>query len=166
MLPQVVNEDCGLRPVPPQPGEILDDDGFDLLLLHRLIDLVDARTVEVHAADVVVEGLSHHLVAVGHGIAIDDLPLIGQGIQFVVLIPGQAIRPSDSPLFREIMQTYTDEPFAKDYKQAPTEFCRQKLRLLVKPRLAVRYLTALDRRDLLWILVPEEALQEVKQYAE
>lgn len=78
----------------------------------------------------------------------------------------QLIRPSDSLLFREIMQTYTDEPFAKDYKQAPTEFCRQKLRLLVKPRLAVRYLTALDRRDLLWILVPEEALREVKRYAE
>lgn len=78
----------------------------------------------------------------------------------------QLIRSSDPPLFREIMQTYADEPFAKDYKQAPTELCRQKLRDLVKPRLAVRYLTALDRRDLLWILVPEEALREVKQYAE
>ena len=78
----------------------------------------------------------------------------------------QLIRPSDSRLFREIMQTYTDEPFAKDYKQAPTEFCRQKLRLLVKLRLAVQYLAALGRRDLLWILVPEEALREVKQYAE
>lgn len=78
----------------------------------------------------------------------------------------QLIRPSDPPLFREMIQTYADEPFAKDYKQAPTELCRQKLRLLVKPRLAVRYLTALDRRDLLWILVPEEALREVKRYAE
>ncbi len=78
----------------------------------------------------------------------------------------QLIRPSDPPLFREMIQTYADEPFAKDYKQAPTALCRQKLRDLVKPRLAVRYLTALDRRDLLWILVPEEALREVKRYAE
>ena len=51
-------------------------------------------------------------------------------------------------------------------RSSPTEFCRQKLRLLVKLRLAVQYLAALGRRDLLWILVPEEALREVKQYAE
>lgn len=78
----------------------------------------------------------------------------------------QLVRPSDPPLFREMIQTYADEPFAKDYKQPPTELCRQKLRLLVRPRLAVQYLTALDRRDLLWTLVPEEALREVKRYAE
>lgn len=32
--------------------------------------------------------------------------------------------------------------------------------------IVIIYLTAQDRRDLLWILVPEEALREVKRYAE
>lgn len=78
----------------------------------------------------------------------------------------QLHRPGDSPLFREMIQAYSEAPYVKDYKEQPTEVCKRKLRLLVKPRLAVQYLVALGRRDLLWTLVPEEALREVKRYAE
>lgn len=78
----------------------------------------------------------------------------------------QLHRPGDSPLFREMIQAYSEAPYVKDYKEQPTEVCKRKLRPLVKPRLAVQYLVALGRRDLLWTLVPEEALREVKRYAE
>lgn len=78
----------------------------------------------------------------------------------------QLYRKGDSPLFREMIKAYADEPFAKDYSEEPTKVCRRKLLLLVKARLAIRYLVALGRRDLLWTLVPEETLREVKRYVE
>ena len=65
-----------------------------------------------------------------------------------------------------MIKAYADEPFAKDYSEEPTKVCRRKLLLLVKARLAIRYLVALGRRDLLWTLVPEETLREVKRYVE
>lgn len=74
------------------------------------------------------------------------------------------LRETDPPLFAELMQAYLDQPFSGDYKESVTEACRKQLLQLVRPRLAVRYLVALGRRELLWALVPEQVEREVKRY--
>ena len=45
----------------------------------------------MHAADIVIEGFSDDLMPVCDGVFINDFPLIRQGIQFIVLIPTQAV---------------------------------------------------------------------------
>ena len=80
ILPQVVDEQCGLGSVSPQSGQVFYHDGIDKALFHRVIDFIDALSVEVHAADIVVERFTHDVVALCHGVVIEDLSLIGQGI--------------------------------------------------------------------------------------
>ena len=77
-LTEVVNEECGLCPVPAKAGQIFDDDGFNFPCLNHFIDFVDALTVEMHTADIVVEGFANHLVAVGDGKVIYDFSLVIQ----------------------------------------------------------------------------------------
>ena len=77
----------------------------------------------------------------------------------------QLIRKTDSPLFTELARAYLVNPFARNYKEGPTAACKQVLLRLVKTREAVRYLVALGRRDLLWVLVPDAVEREVKRHA-
>ena len=67
MFSEVVDKECGLRPVAAQAGQVFDNNRFDLARFDHLIDFVDSLTVEVHTADIVIEGFAHHLVAVADG---------------------------------------------------------------------------------------------------
>lgn len=75
MFTEIVDKECGLRPVTAQAGQVFNDDRFDLACFDHLIDFVDSLTVEVHTADIVIEGFAHHLVAVADGKVIYDFPL-------------------------------------------------------------------------------------------
>lgn len=95
VLPQVVNEERSLGAVTAQPGQVLDDDGFDFPSFHHFIDAVDACSIEVHAADIIVKGFSYDLMTLADCKVVDDLALIFQGVQFLVFITGQAIVEPD-----------------------------------------------------------------------
>ncbi len=91
VLAEKVDEDRRLCLVSAQTGEVFDDDGIDGFLLDFLIDLFDAVSVEVHAADIVIEGFTDDGIAVGFGVLDQDVSLIGQRVEFLVLIAGQAV---------------------------------------------------------------------------
>ena len=95
MFSEVVDKECCLRSVTAQAGQVFNDDRLDLARLDHLIDFVDALTVEVHTADIIIEGFAHHLVAVADGKVIYDFPLVIQRIQFFILISGQPIIEPD-----------------------------------------------------------------------
>ena len=95
MFAEVVDKECCLRPVTAQAGQVFNDDRFDFARFDHLIDFVDSLTVEVHTADIVIEGFAHHLVAVADGKVIYDFPLVVQRIQFFILISGQPIIEPD-----------------------------------------------------------------------
>ena len=91
ILPQVVDEQSGLGSMPAQPGQVFDDDCIDAFGVHCFAQLGDAFPVEVHAGDVVVEGLAHDIVSVTESIAFDDAALVHQGVQFFIFVTGQAV---------------------------------------------------------------------------
>ena len=91
MFSEIVDKECGLRPVTAQAGQVFNDDRFDLARFDHLIDFVDALTVEVHTADIVIEGFAHHLVAVADGKVVYDFSLVIQRVEFFVLISGQPV---------------------------------------------------------------------------
>ena len=95
MFPQVVDKQSCLRSVTAQPGKILDNDRLDFPSFHNFVDFVNALAVEVHSADIVVKGLADDLVPVCDGVFINDFPLIRQGVQFIVLVPTQAVIQPD-----------------------------------------------------------------------
>ena len=64
--------------MPAQAGQVFDDDGFNFPCLDHFIDFVDALTVEVHTANIVIEGFTNHLVAVADGKVIYDFSLVIQ----------------------------------------------------------------------------------------
>ena len=106
VFPQVVNEECRLRFVSAEAGKVFDDDGINRLFLHLIIDFFNALTVEVHAADIVVKGFSDDGVTVVLRVFHQNIFLIGQRIQFLVLVTGQAvIEPrshKNSPFLRRL----------------------------------------------------------------
>lgn len=55
-----------------QSGQVFDDDRFNFARFDHFIDFVDTLTVEVHTADIVIEGFSDHLVAVAGGKVVYD----------------------------------------------------------------------------------------------
>ena len=67
----------------------------------------------------------------------------------------QLFRESDSKAFTAMMRAFADESASRSYRDAVTAKCRELLTAIVKPTLAVRYVVALGRRDLLWDLLPE-----------
>ena len=91
ILPQVIDEEGGLGTVTAQTGQVFDDDGIDAPGIHRFAQLGDALPFEVHAGDVVIEGLAHDGVAVTESIAFDDAALVHQGVQFFIFVTGQAV---------------------------------------------------------------------------
>ena len=95
VFPQIVDEQSGLGTVPPQTGEVFHHDGLDPSGFHRLADLIDSRPVEMHPADVVIEGFTHDFVSIGNGVVVDNIPLVAEGIEFLVLISGETIVEPD-----------------------------------------------------------------------
>lgn len=78
----------------------------------------------------------------------------------------QLHRVGDSAEFASMMQAYIDHPRTKYYRDAVARECRNLLKEIVNLNLAVRYLVALGRRDLLWDLVPELIERNVLEVAE
>lgn len=64
-------------------------------------------------------------------------------------------RKSDSKAFTAMMRAFADKSASRSYRDAVTAKCRELLTAIVRPTLAVRYVVALGRRDLLWDLLPE-----------
>ena len=67
----------------------------------------------------------------------------------------QLFRESDSKAFTAMMSAFADKSASRSYRDAVTVKCRELLTAIVRPALAVRYVVALGRRDLLWELLPE-----------
>ncbi|WP_455910044.1 RNA dependent RNA polymerase [Dysosmobacter welbionis] len=67
----------------------------------------------------------------------------------------QLFRESDSKAFTAMMRAFADKSASRSYRDAVTAKCRELLTTIVRPTLAVRYVVALGRRDLLWELLPE-----------
>lgn len=67
----------------------------------------------------------------------------------------QLFRESDSKAFTAMMSAFADKSASRSYRDAVTAKCRELLTAIVRPTLAVRYVVALGRRDLLWDLLPE-----------
>ena len=67
----------------------------------------------------------------------------------------QLFRESDSKAFTAIMRAFADKSASRSYRDTVTAKCRELLTAIVRPALAVRYVVALGRRDLLWDLLPE-----------
>ncbi len=66
----------------------------------------------------------------------------------------QLFRESDSKAFTAMMSAFADKSASQGYRDAVTVKCRELLTTIVRPTLAVRYVVALGRRDLLWDLLP------------
>ena len=67
----------------------------------------------------------------------------------------QLFRESDSKAFTAMMKVFADKSVSRSYRDAVTAKCRELLTAIVRPALAVRYVVALGKRDLLWDLLPE-----------
>ena len=73
----------------------------------------------------------------------------------------QLFRESDSNAFTAMMRAFADKSASRSYRDAVTAKCRELLAAIVRPTLAVRYVVALGRRDLLWDLLPEHIEKNV-----
>ena len=73
----------------------------------------------------------------------------------------QLFRESDSKAFTAMMRAFADKSASRSYRDAVTATCRELLTVIVRPTLAVRYVVALGRRDLLWDLLPEHIEKNV-----
>lgn len=67
----------------------------------------------------------------------------------------QLFHESDSKAFTAMMRAFADKSASQGYRDAVTAKCRELLTTIVRPTLAVRYVVALGKRDLLWELLPE-----------
>ena len=70
-------------------------------------------------------------------------------------------RESDSKAFTAMMSAFVEKSASRSYRDAVTAKCRELLTAIVRPTLAVRYVVALGRRDLLWDLLPEHIEKNV-----
>ena len=73
----------------------------------------------------------------------------------------QLFRESDSKAFTAMMSAFADKSASRSYRDAVTAKCRELLTVIARPTLAVRYVVALGRRDLLWDLLPEHIEKNV-----
>ena len=62
---------------------------------------------------------------------------------------------SSRRIFRSCIQS------SRSYRDAVTAKCLELLTAIVRPTLAVRYVVAIGRRDLLWDLLPEHIEKNV-----
>lgn len=79
------------------------------------------------------------------------------------------LREADSSAFVAMMQAFIDRPFT-NYRDTVAVRCRKLLDGIVRPALAVRYVVAAGKRDLLWELlidqVEKTVLRQEADYAE
>lgn len=72
-------------------------------------------------------------------------------------------RDGDSPAFSAMMRAFTDKPAAQPYRDAVSLHCRALLERIVPPGLAVRYVVALGKRELLWELLLNQIEKNVQR---
>lgn len=65
----------------------------------------------------------------------------------------QLHRPGDSPVFDDLMEAYLTKRNSQHYREAVSTRCRKLLNEMVRPQIAVRYVEALGKRNLLWDLL-------------
>ena len=70
------------------------------------------------------------------------------------------LRATDSPAFTAMMQAFIGQPFA-NYRETVAVRCRKLLDGIVRPSLAVRYVVAVGKRDLLWELLIDQIEKNV-----
>jgi len=79
------------------------------------------------------------------------------------------LHETDSAAFTTMMQVFVDQSFA-NYRETVAAKCRELLNSIVRPNLAVRYVVALGKRDLLWELlidqIEKNVLRREADYAE
>ena len=78
----------------------------------------------------------------------------------------QLIRDTDSIEFCEMMQAYIDKSNSKSYRDAVSEKCRELLDKIVKPTIAVQYVVALGKRNLLFDLLLDSIEKNVLKEGE
>lgn len=61
----------------------------------------------------------------------------------------QLHRPEDSPVFDDLMEVYLSKRNSQHYKEAVSARCRKLLNKIVRPQIAVRYVEALGKQNLL-----------------
>jgi hypothetical protein len=65
----------------------------------------------------------------------------------------QLHRPGDSQVFDDLMKAYLSKRNSQHYREAVSTRCRQLLNEILRPQMAVRYVEALGKRNLLWDLL-------------
>lgn len=75
-------------------------------------------------------------------------------------------RDTDSDVFAGLMKAYEEKSSGISARDAVSAVCRKLIKEILNPRMAVRYLVALGKRNLLWDVVPDAVEKEVKRYAE
>ena len=65
----------------------------------------------------------------------------------------QLHRPGDSQIFDDLMEAYLSKRNSQHYREAVSTRCRELLNEIVRPQMAVRYVEALGKRNLLWDLL-------------
>lgn len=65
----------------------------------------------------------------------------------------QLHRPGDSPVFDDLMEAYLTKRNSQHYREAVSTRCRKLLNEMVRPQMAMRYVEALGKRNLLWDLL-------------
>ena len=73
----------------------------------------------------------------------------------------QLRRPADSPAFQKMMEAYLSAPFSGNERAVVSKVCRKLLNKIVRPSLAVPYVVALGKRNLLWDLLPDHIEEHV-----
>lgn len=70
-------------------------------------------------------------------------------------------RDGDSPAFTAMMEAYQKKTASQSYRDVVSVKCRELIEQIVKPAIAVRYVVALGKRGLLWVLLPDAVLPNV-----
>ena len=74
----------------------------------------------------------------------------------------QLRRPADSPAFQKMdVSPIWSAPFSGNERAVVSKVCRKLLDKIVRPSLAVPYVVALGKRNLLWDLLPDHIEEHV-----
>lgn len=71
------------------------------------------------------------------------------------------LRDTDSATFHQMMNAHLEQPLRHDYREVAASKCRELLDRVVRSRLAVQYVVALGKRDLLWELLIDHIEENV-----
>ena len=64
--------------MPAESGKVFYDDSINSFLLNLFIDFIDAFTVEMHTADIVIERFADNFIPLYLGIFFEDISLVGK----------------------------------------------------------------------------------------